>query len=56
MYLLRLSEKSYFSIFPNFLYNKIKYLEATKSPILGFSTVSLFNTGFDTTKNPVIYA
>ena len=41
MYLLRLSKKSYFSIFPNFAYNKIKYLEAPKSPILGFSTVSL---------------
>jgi hypothetical protein len=40
IYLQRLSKKSYFSIFPNFAYNKIKYLEATKSPILGFSTVS----------------
>jgi hypothetical protein len=41
IYLLRLSKKSYYGIFSNFTYNKIKHLEAAKSLILGFSTVSL---------------
>ena len=36
----RPSKKSYFSTFQNFAYYKIKYLEATKSPIWSFSTVS----------------
>ena len=53
-YLQRLSKKSYFSIFPNFAYNKIKYLEATKSPILGFSTVSQHIQSFQEPKKVVI--
>ena len=38
---MNVSKKSYFGIFSNFAFYKIKNLDAPKSLILGFSTVSL---------------
>jgi hypothetical protein len=45
-YLLRLSKKSNFCIFVKFAYNNVKHLEFYKLPFWGFSTISLYLTGF----------